>query len=90
MNRFLAQSLSIINGLVAILIIVGFTLAGRHFGMTAPGMGMMFGAIVGVIVAAFVCGLVAYMALIERHLAQMARSSGNTGAPAPRRQEPSL
>lgn len=75
MNRILASTLSALNLIYALLII----LAGMGIGSTmavqggAPsGIGMILGAVVGILVASIVCGLVAFLTLIERHLSHLA------------------
>lgn len=91
MNRFLAETLSVLNGVIAILIVFG----GAYLGYKSPYSSLftvLIGAALGVIVAALACGIISYLALIEGHLAKI---SGGRGSPDvsenPRaRREPSL
>lgn len=75
MNRFLASTLSALNLIYAVLI----TLGGIGIGAAtadqsgAPALiGMVLGGIVGVLAASMLCGLVAFLTLIERHLSHLA------------------
>ncbi|WP_336741298.1 hypothetical protein [Aureimonas altamirensis] len=67
MNRLLANTLSAMNGFIAIVIVVAFGVSGWN---TIGGntIGMIFGVLIGIGVAGLVCGVVAYLTLIERHL----------------------
>jgi tetrahydromethanopterin S-methyltransferase subunit C len=40
-----------------------------------PVIGLILGAIVGVVAAALICGTIAFLALIERHLAEIAAAT---------------
>ena len=93
MNRALASTLSAVNGLVALFIVlfggvIGYGLTGQ-----TPA-GVVIGAFVGFLVAAITCGLIAYLTLIERHLAQIAGQGSaktlRTSATAGQRVEPTL
>ncbi|MBI1620377.1 hypothetical protein [Aquamicrobium zhengzhouense] len=92
MNRLLADTLSALNGVLAIVI----TIAGFYFGYRAAGfpLGGGIGALIGFLVAALCCGLISYLTLIEGHLSRI--SIGMHGAPVPacehglRRVEPRL
>lgn len=90
MNRFLAETLSALNGVIAILIIVG----GLYLGFTAPFGGLfsvIVGGVFGVIAAALACGVISYLALIEGHLAKMAGDRGDDfGDRLSTRKDPSL
>lgn len=90
MNRFLADTLSALNGVIAVLIIIG----GLYLGFTAPVGGLfsvIVGGVIGVIVAALACGVISYLALIEGHLAKMAGERGDEfGERLAARKEPSL
>lgn len=71
MNRMLADLLTAINGLLAIIIVlcggvVGFQWAKNTNDNLTFGFGM--GIVAGLIVAALICGLLAIVSLIERHL----------------------
>ncbi|MEF2554059.1 hypothetical protein VQ042_22420 [Aurantimonas sp. A2-1-M11] len=71
MNRALASTLSAINGLVALVIVLVGAVAGYGLaGQSAAGA--LVGAIGGFVIAAVSCGVIAYLTLIERHLAQIA------------------
>lgn len=71
MNRMLASTLSAMNALLALVIVLGCLLYGATYDQ-APGeltgLGAMLGLIAGVVAASTVCGLIAFMTLIERHL----------------------
>jgi len=88
MNRLLAETLSVLNGTIAMVII----LAGAYMGYQAPFGGffiILFGAALGVIVAALVCGVISYLALIEGHLAKIANQKQESPS-SDQRREPSL
>lgn len=77
MNRLLADTLSFLNGLIAVVIIVAGGGIG-YFSVTFAGqrpLGLLIGALIGLVVAAFVCGAIAYLALIEAHLRKIAAGS---------------
>ena len=96
MNRLLAETLSALNVMLAITIIAGGALAA--FCYPAPWWPApreflaVVGGLVGVVIAAVVCGLIAFLSLIERHLRQIAenaaRPSGFTTID--KRREPTL
>lgn len=71
MNRILANLLSTLNALFALFIVCAGVIYGATFGQ-AEGVISIFGAILGglagLVVAAGVCGLIAFLALIEGHL----------------------
>ncbi|MFC5385195.1 hypothetical protein ACFPLB_04345 [Aquamicrobium segne] len=75
MNRLLASSLNALNGLIALLIVFGGAFAGLY-GTDGSSMGLILGAVGGFLVAVLACGVIAYLALIERHLAKIADGSG--------------
>lgn len=77
MNRLLASSLNALNGLIAILIVFGGVLMGLY-GTNGSAMGLILGAVGGFLVAVLACGVIAYLALIERHLAKIADGTGST------------
>ncbi|WP_027488577.1 hypothetical protein [Allorhizobium undicola] len=79
MNRFLARTLSTLNILFALVIIVVGAMTGGAGGsayyyydgnFSIPGA--IFGAIGGAVVAALICGTIAFLTLIERHLSILA------------------
>ena len=71
MNRFLADTLNFLNLILAFVIVAGFTLAAyRASSGSIPLTGLA--ALFGIVIAALVCGTIAYLALIERHLAILA------------------
>jgi hypothetical protein len=79
MNNFLAKTLSSINALIAI-VILAFTLSGATAASALGGssmflVGAIFGGIAGIVVAALVCGTIAFLALIERHLSEIAAAT---------------
>jgi hypothetical protein len=72
MNRFLAETLSVLNVVIAIvLVLVGAAIGWR---LTGNLVGTLSGLFVGFTFAALTGGIVAYLALIERHLAKIAAS----------------
>lgn len=73
MNKLLAQSLNALNGFIAILIVLIGAVAGLY-GAAGSTIGLILGAIAGFLVAALTCGIIAYLVLIERHLARIAAS----------------
>ncbi len=90
MNRILAETLTLLNGIIAIAIFV-IGLAGGYRLSGGTMMGTLSGGFVGFLFAALACGTLAYLALIEQHLEKIANS--NTNAPFsndPRRREPTL
>ncbi|MET3662504.1 hypothetical protein [Aquamicrobium ahrensii] len=90
MNRFLAETLSLLNAIIAVLIVV----AGVGVGYQATGgaiSGMFAGAVAGALVAELACGTIAYLVLIERHLSKIASDDVSQRAAGPSRltrQEP--
>lgn len=71
MNRLLADLLSAINLFIALAMVVvggviGFQMARNAGDNITFGMGV--GAIVGLLAAAVLCGILAVLILIERHL----------------------
>ena len=88
MNRLLAETLSILNGSIAVLIV----LAGAYMAYQASSGSLIViaaGAVLGGIVAALVCGVISYLALIEGHLAIIA-SQKQESRSSDQRREPSL
>lgn len=88
MNRILAETLSALNGIIALMIVM----VGGYFGYLLAFGGIfsiMLGAALGMIVAALVCGVISYLALIESHLARIANQGLESNADF-RRKEPSL
>jgi membrane associated rhomboid family serine protease len=79
MNNFLAKTLSSINALIAIVILAFSTLSGATAAAQGgSGMfivGAILGAIGGIVVAALICGTIAFLALIERHLSEIAAAT---------------
>jgi uncharacterized membrane protein len=92
MNRLLAQILNILNGVTAVVIIV-FMTGASTFGAARRGVpefvGFAGGLVAGLIAAAFFCGTIALLILIERHLATLARAA-EPRAPAPVRRQPNV
>ncbi|MDF1599727.1 hypothetical protein PZ895_08045 [Mesorhizobium sp. YIM 152430] len=94
MNRLLAETLTALNGLIAIAIIAAGVVIGYRLFNGSP-FGVFFGGAVGVLVAALACGMIAYVALIERHLSKLAGAQRPASAPAPQtlptgRRDPTL
>lgn len=82
MNRLLASSLNALNGLIAILIIFGGVLFGLY-GTSGSAIGLILGAVGGFLIAVLACGVIAYLALIERHLAKIANGAGTASSRDP-------
>ncbi|MBW6422658.1 hypothetical protein KX729_14460 [Rhizobium sp. XQZ8] len=77
MNNFLAKTLASINAVVAIIIIALATFSGTEMVSAQGGSslaGAILGGVVGLIVAALVCGTIALLVMIERHLGVIAAS----------------
>lgn len=93
LSRFLFDTLTFLNGFIAVAIIALSTVAGWSYPIfrAAPPLGLLLGALVGVVFAALICGTIAFLALIERHLRTIAdRNSGSTAPASIGRQEPRL
>lgn len=88
MNRVLAETLTLLNGVIAIVIFI-IGLAGGYRLSGGTMMGTLSGGFVGFLFAALTCGAIAYLALIERHLAKIAGSHREDTSPKTRR-DPSL
>jgi uncharacterized membrane protein len=92
MNRLLADTLAVLNGLLAIGIVVAGVVAG--YTSLYPSGNHVFGAIMGGLlgftVAGAFCGLIAFLVLIESHLRRMAEAGGTLGRTASGRSEPQL
>lgn len=90
MNRMLASALSLLNGLIALLIVAASTLVGWRwpgFG-DAQGFGLAVGFLGGVVIATLACGTIAILALIEKHLRTLVAQRGSPaqvhdGPPSP-------
>jgi uncharacterized membrane protein len=93
MNRILAEALSALNGLIAIIIVIVGAIVGFRMsdGALIP---VVIGAVIGFLLAALTCGAIAYLALIERHLNKIASGAAHASVrmgDAPRdRIDPSL
>lgn len=80
MNNFLAKTLSSINALIAIAIVAASTLSGGTAAVTQGGsgnflLGAIIGGIIGIVVASLICGTIAFLTLIERHLSVIAAAT---------------
>lgn len=80
MNAFLAKMLSSLNALFAIAIIAISAItageAASSYGSSIPfAFGAIIGAIAGLIFASLVCGTIAFLVLIERHLSEIAAAT---------------
>jgi hypothetical protein len=77
MNRFLADTLSGLNVILAVLIVLGCTVQGYRIGdLDGLGIfGLAFGVVVGLVIASLTCGIIALLTLIEGHLAYLTRSA---------------
>ena len=74
MNRQLADTLGFINGLLAIAILVVCAYLGYAGGLGAGNKlgGLLVGSIAGLGIAGSICGLIAFLVLIEGHLRTLA------------------
>lgn len=95
MNRFIFDTLTFLNGLIAVASVVICAYAGSAsplLSQSAKVTGAVFGGIIGLIVAALLCGTIAFMALLEQHLRTIAENSGKAPSTAPvaGRKEPLL
>lgn len=92
MNRALAETLSFLNGLIAVVIVLIGLAAGYRISGGSM-LGALSGGFVGFLFAALACGAIAYLALIEHHLSVIAGDGGAGGGesfhPA-RRRDPQL
>jgi len=88
MNRALAETLSFLNGLIAVVMVL-FGLAAGYRISGGTILGTLSGGFVGFLSAALACGTIAYLALIERHLATIAGANPDNLARGIRR-EPKL
>lgn len=85
MNRFLARTLSTLNAVFALLIIVIATASGAtggsyyYYGSGISLTGAIFGDLGGVLLAALICGTIAFLTLIERHLSVLAEAAKRNG-----------
>ena len=80
MNNFLAKTLASINALIAIIILAVSTLSTGAAASAQGGSGMfvvgaMIGAIGGIVLASLICGTIAFLPLIERHLSVLAAAT---------------
>lgn len=90
MNRMLAETLTLLNGVIAVVIFI-IGLAGGYRLSGGTMMGTLSGGFVGFTFAALTCGAIAYLALIERHLARIAAGSNSAlQSETARRREPTL
>jgi uncharacterized transporter YbjL len=83
MNRILADMMSFFN----IIIAIGIIFIGAQFGITfitfgGKFVGLAIGIILGLLGAALICGTIASITLIERHLNKIANSGGNSVKPS--------
>ena len=82
-NRWLADSVSAVNAIIAILVVVFFTLAGGRLADNVPGIGFVlgciFGGAAGAVVAVAVCGVLAVLIDIRSALADVLDASRRSG-----------
>jgi len=95
MNRFIFDTLTFLNGLIAVASVVICAYAASAsplLSQSAKAISAILGGIVGLIVAALLCGTIAFMALLEQHLRTIAENSGKATSVAPvvGRKEPLL
>ncbi|MDZ5448263.1 hypothetical protein [Labrys sp. ZIDIC5] len=80
MNRMLASALSLLNGLIALLLVLAFGLIGwtwPSFG-DAHGLGLAIGLVAGIVTATLACGTIAILSLIEKHLRTLVAQRGSS------------
>lgn len=84
MNRFLIKTLEVSNILVALLIILKAAYWGYTFPVEDDGHIFMIalGFLCGIILAALVCGLIATVIELEKHLRKLASLRENISAPS--------
>ncbi|MGF9562061.1 hypothetical protein [Neorhizobium sp. JUb45] len=70
MNRLLVALLNGLNGIYAILIVAGFTLASMAYSPAMAGAGWV-GFFIGIVVATFTCGIIAVGLLISGNIAKI-------------------
>ncbi|WP_404924979.1 hypothetical protein [Mesorhizobium sp. ORM16] len=88
MSRWLVSTLSMINGFMALAI---FSLGGLLGGILLGQPGLILGFIGGFLAAAILCGGLAALCLIEKHLRVLADDlRKRQKAIAPTRTEPSI
>lgn len=101
MNRILFDTLTFLNGFLALIAVGLGAFVGWNMPMFAAmkPIGLLLGAGAGLTFAALVCGTLAYFALMERHMRRIADSVAGAGAgrsgefraaPVTGRQEPRL
>lgn len=78
MNRLLATVLEVWNVFLAVAIVITAAAIVGRYGDAAgypDFVGYLAGAIIGIVVAATVCGLISVLTLIEQHLRFIAESA---------------
>ena len=97
MNRVLADTLAFFNAFIAIVLFAACAFLGfRLITFAGPGVGLVIGALGGLALSAFICGTIAFVALIESHLRTLAEGGTDRGSTrdasslTAMRQEPSL
>ncbi|KUM25973.1 hypothetical protein AU467_23550 [Mesorhizobium loti] len=86
MSRALVNMLSTMNVFIALIIITVGALWGNLY---LPKAGVIFGAIVGFAAASIICGALAALCLIEKHLRVLADDTRKRQkGPTPARVEP--
>lgn len=78
MNRILFDTLTFLNGFLAVIAIAVGALMGWNMPAfaTMKPVGLLLGSGAGLVFAALVCGTLAYFALMERHMRRIADSVG--------------
>jgi len=84
MNNFLAKTLASINAIIAVIILAFSTFSAGAAASAQGGSGMflvgaLFGAIGGIVLASLICGTIAFLTLIERHLSVLAAAAKSKG-----------
>lgn len=77
MNRTLIKALDSLNNLLALAIVIICTVGGFGYG-NVSGSGVVtaiLGLVAGILVASIVCGLLAILIEIEKHLRKLAAQS---------------
>lgn len=88
MNRFLADTLNVLNAFAAIVIIFGSVLAGLN---SAGVGGAILLGLLGVVISGMFCGTISLLVLIEKHLRKIAKNEESiVKTPVHDRKEPSL
>jgi hypothetical protein len=71
MNTFLANIVGFLNGVLALFFIIGGAVIGYDLNYQLEGMGLVFGLVIGFILAIVVCGVLAIFISMRNELTQI-------------------